>query len=78
LTPLRAWQQWPHVRRGAATNRLRIRCHGALCRFFINGEFTAEIVDGTFLVGNVGLWAQSFSDNGLKVEFTGIRLWSLN
>ena len=77
-TPLRAWQQWPHVRRGAATNRLRVRCREARCRFYVNGEFAAEITDDAFLAGKLGLWAQSFSDDVLAVRFYGMRLWSLN
>jgi hypothetical protein len=76
--PLRIWQPWPHVRRGAATNRLRVRCQGALCRFHVNDEFTAEILDDTFLSGNVGLWAQTFSDVALTVAFEELRLWRLD
>lgn len=78
LTPLRAWQQWPHVRRGAAVNRLRVRCVGATCCFYVNGEFTAEITDEAFLAGDLGLWAQTFSDGPLDVVFEEVRLWSLN
>jgi D-aminopeptidase len=74
---LRVWQGWPHVRRGAAANRLRVRCEGATCRFYVNGEFTAEVTDNTFLAGDVGLWAQTFSDDALDVVFEGMRLWSL-
>lgn len=77
LTPLRVWQGWPHVRRGAAANRLRVRCEGATCRFYVNGEFTAEVMDNTFLAGDVGLWAQTFSDDALDVVFEEMRLWSL-
>jgi hypothetical protein len=78
LTPLRAWQQWPHVRRGAAANRLRVRCQGGLCRFYVNDEFTAEVIDESFLAGNMGIWAQSFSDRELNVVFSGLRVWSLD
>jgi hypothetical protein len=78
LTPLRAWQGWPHVRRGAATNRLRVRCEDAVCRFFINGEFAAEVIDDTFLAGDLGLWSQTFSDDALDVVFEKVRLWLLS
>jgi hypothetical protein len=77
LTPLHTWQQWPHVRRGDATNRLRVRCEDALCRFYVNGEFTAEFSDDAFLAGHVGLWAQNFTNSSLTVIFDHIRLWSL-
>ncbi|NIO39018.1 MAG: hypothetical protein GTO41_01725, partial [Burkholderiales bacterium] len=39
LAPIRDWQQWPHIRRGDATNRLRVHCEQTLCRFFVNNEF---------------------------------------
>jgi hypothetical protein len=76
-TSLRAWQQWPHVRRGDATNRLRVRCNETHCRFYINGEFTAAIMDSAFLNGSVGLWAQNYSNDLLAVVFDHIQLWSL-
>jgi hypothetical protein len=75
--PIRDWQEWPHVRRGAAANRLRIRCQGATCRFYVNGEFTAEITDRTFLTGDLGLWVETFSDPALVVTFEQVRLWLL-
>jgi hypothetical protein len=78
LTPLRDWQQWPHVRRGTATNQLRVRCEGARCDFYVNGEFTAQVTDETFLNGDVGLWGQTFSDETLDVIFEDIKLWMLD
>ena len=78
LVPLRDWQQWPHVHRGAAANRLRVRCKASTCRFYINGEFTAEVTDDTFLAGGIGLWGQTFSGTALEVVFEEMRLWSLN
>lgn len=78
FTPLRDWQQWPHVHRGATTNRLRVRCEGATCYFYVNGEFTAQVTDETFLSGDVGLWGQTFSDDALDVVFEDIKLWVLD
>lgn len=77
-TAVRTWQQWPHVRRGDQTNRLRVRCKGPTCRFYINGEFTAEITDGAFREGKIGVWAESYSDQPLDVTWFGIRLWALD
>lgn len=75
---LHTWREWPHVRRGTATNRLRVRCQGATCHFYINNEYAAEIIDHTFLEGDLGVWAQSFSDTPLEVVLEGMRIWSLN
>ncbi len=78
LTPLRAWSQWPHVRRGAAANRLRARCIGAVCSFYVNGEFTTQITHDAFLTGDLGFWAQTFSDDALDVVLEELRLWLLD
>lgn len=78
LTPLRAWGQWPHVRRGAAANRLRARCVGEVCSFYVNGEFTTQITHDAFLTGDLGFWVQTFSDNALDVVLQELRLWLLN
>jgi hypothetical protein len=75
LTPLRDWQQWPHVRRGVTTNRLRVRCEGATCHFYVNGEFTAQVTDDALLSGDLGLWGQTFSDDALDVVFEEMKLW---
>ena len=42
-TALKDWQQWPHVHRGVASNRLRVHCQERRCRFYINDEFTTEL-----------------------------------
>ena len=76
LTPLQVWQQWPHIRRGAAINRLRVRCEDTRCQFHINDEFTAETRNDVILTGYLGLWAETFSDGGLEVVFEKVRLWS--
>jgi hypothetical protein len=78
MTPIRTWQQWPHVRRGDETNRLQIRCEGPICRFYINGEFTAEVTDNTFLEGRIGIWAESFSEHPLGVTWSGLRIWEID
>ncbi len=47
------WQQWPHIRRGAAENLLRAECQADRCRFSVNGEFAFE-VDGLATEGRIG------------------------
>lgn len=77
MQTLRAWQPWPHVRRGAAHNRLRVRCEASTCRFYVNGEFAAEVEGATLGPGQVGLFAQTYSDPSLTVLCEGLRFWSL-
>jgi hypothetical protein len=75
LNPLHAWQQFPHIRRGVAQNRLRVRCFGTSCRFFINDEFAVELEIEPPPTGDLGLWAQTFSGYPLEVVFEKVRVW---
>jgi hypothetical protein len=69
------WQQFPHVRRGIQTNRLRVTCEGASCRFYINDEYATTVEDATWLEGNVGLWVRSFDGSTVTVQFDDARVW---
>jgi hypothetical protein len=71
----RPWQEWPHIRRGIATNRLRLTCQDQVCNFYINGEHVARLEEGTKNQGALGLWAQTFSDDGLDLIFQEMRIW---
>ena len=74
-TPLVDWQQFAHVRRGAQTNRLRAACSGTACDLYINDEYATTVEDGTWLDGDVGLWARSFESSTVTVQFEGARVW---
>jgi len=69
------WQQFPHVRRGGQTNRLRVACTGSTCRFYINDEYAATVEDDTWLVGDVGLWGSGLGGKGVTVQFVDARAW---
>jgi hypothetical protein len=70
------WQQWPHIRRGAAENLLRAECRADRCRFFVNGEFAFE-VDGVPIEGQIGpaIWKPTQADS-VTAEFREWRLWN--
>jgi hypothetical protein len=74
-TALVEWQQFPHVRRGRAANRLRVRCAGPACALYINDEYAATVSDDTWLEGEVGLWVRAFEDEPVRVAFAAARLW---
>ena len=75
-TVLVDWQQFPHVRRGQQTNRLRVACVGPTCRFYINDEYATPVEDVTWLTGDVGLWVRGFEDGGTVIQFLNVRMWS--
>lgn len=74
-TALVDWQQFPHIRRGRQPNRLRVACIGPTCRFYINDEYATAVDDGTRLAGKFGLWARSFEEEDIAVQFRDVRAW---
>jgi hypothetical protein len=70
------WQQWPHIRHGAAENLLRAECRADRCRFFVNSEFAFE-VDGVPIEGQIGpaVWKPTQADS-VTAEFREWRVWN--
>ncbi len=70
------WQQWPHIRRGAAENLLRAECRADRCRFFVNDEFAFE-VDGVPTEGQIGpaIWKPAQAES-VTAEFREWRVWN--
>jgi len=88
--PLVDWQQFPHLRRGRQTNRLRVSCTGSrvyspasrvyspapTCRFYVNDEMAATLQAGTWLSGDVGLWVRNFNGEDVAVQFMNLYVWA--
>lgn len=69
-----AWQDFPHLHRGASSNTLRVTCTGSECQLRINDEIAATVDDSTWLNGRVGLWARAY-DEPVSVTFTRAHVW---
>jgi hypothetical protein len=69
------WQQWPHIKRGAAENLLRAECRADRCRFFVNDEFAFEINDVP-VRGQIGpaVWNPA-PDGSVTAVFQEWRAW---
>ncbi|MBN1955427.1 MAG: hypothetical protein JW900_10300 [Anaerolineae bacterium] len=74
-TPLYEWQQFPHVRRGRAANRLRLSCGGGWCHFWLNDEYVTALPDGPETRGEVGLWVRSWGGEPAQVLFDEVTIW---
>lgn len=72
--PLVEWQQFPHIRRDERTNRLRVSCAAASCRFYVNDEYVTTVEDTVWLEGDFGLWVRGF-DEDVTVRFEDVRVW---
>ncbi|HHH40986.1 MAG TPA: hypothetical protein ENK56_03155 [Chloroflexi bacterium] len=74
-TPLLDWQQFPHIRRGRAANRLRVSCAGGVCHFWVNDEYVAAVPDELGPSGDVGLWVRRLEGEEVRVRFEQVALW---
>ena len=72
------WQQFPHIRRGQHTNRLRVTCAKSLCQFYINDEYVTSVEDSAWLAGDVGLWAWSLGDQSTAIQFVSLSVWEID
>lgn len=67
------WTATPHLRQGLnQTNRLRVEAVGPQMTFFVNDEQLTQIVDSTFVGGNIALSAGTFNQGGLRVAFDNV------
>ncbi len=75
-TPLLDWQQFPHIRRGRAANRLRLSCAGGVCHFWVNDEYVAAVPDSLGPAGDMGFWVRRFEGEAVRVRFEQVALWA--
>lgn len=65
----------PSLRRGGATNELRVEARGDRIVLAANGQEFAEVSDGSFPAGDVGLIAATFAEQTeLRVSFDNVRI----
>ncbi len=71
LTLVGTDQLQPHkvIRQGAATNQIRADCIGSHLVLQVNGTTLADVVDGEFTSGDVGLVAGTYSESGTDIHF---------
>jgi hypothetical protein len=74
---LQPWRQWPHIRRGNASNKLRVECRGSACALYINDEPTvsAEVGRGRT---NIGLLAWRYTMEKLTIESESLQVWAIS
>jgi hypothetical protein len=74
-TPWLDWRAFPHVRRGEASNRLRVTCGAGECHFWVNDEHVASLPDRLGPTGRVGVWASRQTRAPLEVTFNALSVW---
>jgi hypothetical protein len=70
-----SWRTWPHIRRDAESNALRVECTAVGCTFFVNDEWTWHINDRAAAEA-IGVAARSLlTDPNDTAHFDQIELW---
>ena len=62
------WATSDAISTGVASNLLEIVCQGQTMRMLVNGVVVAEVEDGSYAHGDIGLYAGTFRDPGTGVE----------
>ncbi len=69
LIGMESLQSNPAILQGEASNRLRADCVGSRLTLFVNDQVLAEVEDGDFSSGDVGMIAGTFDEPGTDVLF---------
>jgi len=62
------------IRQGGVVNHITAECSGELLKLTVNETLLAEIQDGSFNEGQVGLIAGAYENAGVKVLFDNFRV----
>ena len=68
------WTPSQAIRQGQATNTIEIICQGGTLTFIVNELLLAEVEDSQFSHGDVGLYAGTFYETGVEVQFDNLVL----
>ena len=68
------WTPSEAIRQGTSTNVLEVICQGERMTFIVNGEQLAQVEDGSYSQGDIGLYAGSFFDPGVEIHFDNLRV----
>lgn len=71
------WQASAHVKPQGEVNLIKIVCRGPKMTFYVNGQELIGVEDDSFERGDVGLFASTFTDPNIEVEFDNLEIWEL-
>ncbi len=66
------WTSSAAIHLGAVTNLLEVVCQSATMTFLVNGVTLAQVEDGSYSRGDVGLYAGSFFEPGVEIHFDNL------
>ncbi len=68
------WTPSDAIQTGAAMNLLEVVCQGATMTLLVNGVTLAQVEDGSYPRGDVGLYAGTFFEPGVEVHFDNLHV----
>lgn len=68
------WAPSDAIKKGQATNRIEVTAQDARMNFLVNGEELAQVEDGAYRKGDIGLYVGTFFDTGVEVHFDNLRV----
>lgn len=68
------WTPSEAIRLGAVANLLEVVCQGATMTFSVNGVQLAQVEDSSYSRGDIGLYAGSFFEPDVEVQFDNLRV----
>jgi hypothetical protein len=66
------WTPSDAIQTETATNLLEVVCQGATMTLLVNGVTLAQVEDGSYPRGDVGLYAGTFFEPGVEVHFDNL------
>jgi hypothetical protein len=66
------WTESSAIRKGNATNNLRIVCDGTKLALSVNGELLAEVNDNSFTSGDIALAATTYEMDATEIHFDNL------
>jgi hypothetical protein len=74
---IRDWQESPHIRAGAATNRLKVVCLGGEISLHVNDQYLETVTDASFAEGALGMLAgTSVGEPYARFSFDNLRVYA--
>lgn len=68
------WAESTAIRKGRATNHLRVVCAGSAMTFYVNQIKLLQVTDDSFKRGKVGVFAGTLSQPGVQVAFDDLQV----
>ena len=71
------WQAAVDIKPLGEVNLVKIVCRGPRTTFYVNGQELIAVEDDSFERGDVGLFASTFSEPNVEVEFDDLEIWAI-